>query len=211
MKHDQLQWKSGRRRRPGDGIDAFSLIELLVVIAIVSILAVLTLPSLSSALTASKLNSASQSVADSIALARQEAVTADRDVQVRFYNITTGQFQGWRAFQVIQVEQTSSGSTLVPVTRVRLLPDGMIISPTSKLSPLLTADSAISGTVNLPVYGNTSYAGFYFLPNGSMESTLTSGNSFLTLQSATAVGSPPADYSTIQINPVTGKTITYRP
>ncbi len=146
--HRKLQSKSGRHRLDA-GTAAFSLIELLVVLAIVALVAVLTLPSLSSALNASKLDSASQTVADSIALARQEAVTKDRDVQVRFYNMTTGSFQGWRALQIIRVEQTPSGSTLVPVTKVRPLPDGVIISPTSTLSPLLTADPVISGTVNL--------------------------------------------------------------
>ncbi len=205
----QFPSKCLRRRHPAAG--GFSLIELLVVVAIISLLAVLAMPSLSSALTASKLNSASQMVADSIALARQEAVTKDRDVQVRFYKITTGPFQGWRALQVIRVEQTSSGSTLVPVTKVTTLPDGMIVSPAATLSPLLTADSTVQGTVNLPIYGNTSYSGFYFLPSGSIENVLNSGNNFLTLQSVTATGSPPPNYSAIQINPVTGKVTTYRP
>jgi len=189
----------------------FSLVELLVVLAIVAILVVITLPSLSSALTASKLNSASQIVADSIGQARQEAVAKDRDVQVRFYKVATGQLTGWRALQVVRVEQTASGSTLVPVTKVKLLPDGVIISPTAALSALLTADSTISGTVNLPEYGTTSYAGFYFLPSGSIENALSSANNFLTLQSATASGSPPSDYSTLQVNPVTGKVTVYRP
>ncbi len=185
--------------------EAFSLVELLVVLAIVSILAVLATPSLVSALTSGKLNTASQLVADSVALARQEAVAKDRNVQVRFYKITTGPFQGWRALQVVRVEQTSSGSSLVPVTKVRLLPDGVIASATPALSPLLTADTAISGSVSLPIYGASPYAGFYFLPSGAVESALTSANNFITLQNASAAGSPPADYSTLQINPVTGK------
>jgi len=190
---------------------AFSLVELLVVLAIVSVLAVLATPALMSTLASSKLNSASQTVADSVTLARQEAVAKDRNVQVRFYNLTTGTFQGWRAIQVVRVEQTSSGSTLVPVTKVRLLPDGVIVSPMSALSPLLTADSAISGAITLPVYGNASYSGFYFLPSGSVENALSSANNFITIQNASAPGSPPADYSTVQVNPVTGKVITYRP
>ncbi len=206
-----IQSKNATRCHSGAAMDAFSLIELLVVLAIASILIVVTLPSLSSALSSSKLNSASQTVADSIGQARQEAVTKDRNVQVRFYNITTGALQGWRALQVVRVEQTSSGSTLVPVTKVRLLPDGVIISPTPALSPLLTADSAISGTVNLPVYGNVSYAGFYFLPSGSIENAVNSANNFLHCRSQRR----PARLLRIIVpsrsTRVTGKVITYRP
>ncbi len=190
---------------------AFSLLELLVVLAIVSVLAALSFSSLVSSLAGSKLNSAGQIVADSIGLARQEAVARDRNVQVRFYQITNGTFQGWCALQLLRVEQTSSGAALVPVTHVILLPDGVIISASSTLSPLLTADTALQGTVALPIYGNTAYAGFYFLPSGSVESALNNANNFITLQNATATGSPPANYSTVQIDTISGKVTTYRP
>ena len=196
-----------RRARPGAA--AFSLIEVLVVLGVISIVAVLTLPTLNSAFTSAKINSATQMIADTIALARQEAVAKDRYVQVRFYKITTGTQQGWRAIQVFRMEPNSGGSTTVAVTRLQTLPDGIILSPT--LSPLLTADSAISGTDTLPIYGSTSYGGFCFLPSGETENSLTAQNNYITVQNATSPGAPPSNYSTLQVNLVTGKVITYRP
>lgn len=183
----------------------FSLIELLVVLAIIGIVAVLAIPSISLALVGSRIDSAGQMISDSFGQARQEAVAKDRDVQVRFYKLTSG----WCAFQIFRAEPSASGSTLVAVTPVRLLPQGIVISST--LSPLLTADAAISGTVTLPVYGATAYAGFYFLPSGQTESALTTQNNYVTVQGAHASGSPPSNYSTLQINLVTGKVEAYRP
>jgi len=191
---------------PGRG---FSLVELLVVLAIVSVLAVLTIPAMNSSMTSTKLTAAGQMISDTIGLARQEAVTKDRDVQVRFYNISANMWPGWRAIQVLRVEPSSSGSTLVAVTKLRLLPDAIILSPT--LSPLVSADPAVAGTTTLPVYGTVSYGGFYFVPSGEVESALTTANNYVTLQSATAKGSPPPNYSTLQVNLTTGKVATYRP
>lgn len=188
---------------------AFSLVELLVVLAIISIVAVLALPALSSSMTSTRLTNAGQMISDTIGLARQEAVAKDRNVQVRFYNLTSGTWPGWRAFQVFRVEQGGSGATLVPVTKLHTLPDGIVISAT--LSPLLTADPAVTGTASLPSYGNATYAGFYFLASGEVESALNPQNNYLTLQSATASGSPPTNYSTLQINTVTGRVSTFRP
>jgi uncharacterized protein (TIGR02596 family) len=190
-------------------VRGFSLIELLVVLAVVSILAVIAIPAMNSSMTSTKLTAAGQMISDTIGLARQEAVTKDRDVQVRFYNIGANTWPGWRAIQVLRVEPTSSGSSLVAVTKLRLLPDAIILSST--LSPMVSADPAVTGTTTLPIYGTATYGGFCFLPSGEVESALTTANNYVTVQSATAQGSPPANYSTLQVNLTTGKVTTYRP
>jgi len=194
--------------RPG----GFSLIEILLVIAILVMLAVVALPAIGPVLAGSNINRAGITATDSILRARQEAVSRNREVQVLFYNFSApASAQGWRAVQVFRVEQSSTGRTIVPASRVTLLPEGSMISSNAALSPLLFADASLKGTTNLPSYGATSYAGFRFRPNGSLSSEINSTNNFLTLQAASARGNPPANYYTLQINPVTGKVTAYRP
>jgi uncharacterized protein (TIGR02596 family) len=191
---------------------AFSLVELLVVIAILAVLAAVAFPAVSSILAGSTINRAGITATDSILRARQEAVTRSREVQVLFYNFSTpASAQGWRGFQVFRVEQSATGRTIVPSSRITLLPEGAVISSNAALSPLLFADANLQGTTNLPAYGSASYAGFRFRPNGSVSSEINLTNNFLTLQGGSSSGNPPPNYYTLQINPVTGKITAYRP
>ncbi len=144
-------------------------------------------------------------------LARQEAVSKNREVEVRFYSFPVNGAAGWRAAQVFRVEQASGAASLVPVDRVVPLPNGIVISSSAALSPLLSADASIQGTVVLPGYGSATYAGFRYRPDGSTGSVVTSANNFLTFQEANDPASPPKNYCTLQINPVTGKVSSYRP
>lgn len=198
--------------RPSSRPGGFSLLEILLVIAILVMLAVVALPAIGPVLTGSNLNRAGITATDSILRARQEAVSRNREVQVLFYNFSTPtSAQGWRGLQVVRVEQSSTGRLIVPASRIVLLPEGSVISSNTALSPLLFADATLRGTTNLPAYGATSYAGFRFRPNGSLSSEINLTNNFLTLQAASASGNPPANYYTLQINPVTGKVTAYRP
>jgi hypothetical protein len=89
------------------------------------------------------------------------------------------------------------------------IPEGVVISSNTTVSPMLAVAS--TGSTNLPGYGNVQFASFRFRPNGSMESGFSSTNNSLTLQNANAVGDPPPNYYTIQVNPLTGKITVYRP
>ncbi len=197
------------RVREGEG--AFTLVELLVVVAILCVLMALSLPALNSALAGSNLTRGSQFMEDAFLLARQEAVSKNREVEVRFYSFPVNGAAGWRAAQVFRVEQASGAASLVPVDRVVPLPNDIVISSSAALSPLLSADASIQGTVVLPGYGSATYAGFRYRPDGSTGSVVTSANNFLTFQEANDPASPPKNYCTLQINPVTGKVSSYRP
>jgi len=190
---------------------AFSIVELLVVMVILVILAAITLPAMNSMMGAANLSRAGVTVSDNLAKARQEAVARSREVEVQFYSIRSDPDQGWRAMQMFRVEQGASGRTLIPLSRVVSLPDGVMISSSATLSPLLTADTSIQGSTNLPGYGLTTYAGFRYRPNGTVGGAVTGTNNFLTLQNIKAAGSPPANYYTVQVNPMTGKVIAFRP
>jgi uncharacterized protein (TIGR02596 family) len=191
------------------GADAFSLIELLVVMAVLAILVSVSVPALTSLTAGSNLNRAGQLVGDQIAMARQEAVAKNRDVQIVFYNLTNGLTKGWRGMSVQRIEQTSSGKVMVAVSKVAQLPDNVIISESSTLSPMLTAGT--TGTTNLANFGSVQYSAFRFRANGSLEGGFGAANNILTLQMATAQGNPPSNYYTIQVNALTGRVSVYRP
>lgn len=188
---------------------AFSLIELLAVMAVIALVVAVTLPAFTSLASGSNLNRAGRMVGDQIALARQEAVARNRDVQVTFYNLTNGMTKGWRGMRILRIDQTQNGMVTNAASRIVQIPEGIIISPEPAVSPLLTAGS--TGTTNLPGYGTVEFSSFRFRANGSLESGFGTSNNSLTLQNANAQGSPPANYYTIQVNPLTGKVSVYRP
>jgi uncharacterized protein (TIGR02596 family) len=155
----------------------------------------------------SNLTRAGSLIADQCTLARQEAVTRNRNVEVRFFRLPGEASPAWRGLQVIRIEENGGQ---VPVGKLLFLPEGILISDSETLSPLMMAGDPIIGQVENPTYGTLIYRAFRFRPNGSTGGALGAGN-FLTLCSARAQGSPPANFCTVQVNPVTGKITTYRP
>lgn len=202
MRLDKLPARWSGRQSAG-----FSLLELLAVMAIVIVLCSLAAASFSEILMGSNLTRAGNLVADQCTLARQEAVTRNRNVEVRFFYLSQEASPAWRGLQVIRIEENGNQ---VPVGKLLVLPEGILISDSETLSPLMMAGDPILGTIESPTHGTLSYRAFRFRPNGSTGGALGSGN-FLTLRSAMAQGSPPANFCTVQVNPVTGKITTYRP
>ncbi len=188
---------------------AFSLIELLVVMGILILLMTFAIPAFNSITVGSNLNRAGLMIGDEIALARQEAVSKNRDVQVVLYKLPTGTTSAWRGIRLLRIDQTPAGMVTNAASRLLQIPEGVLISPDAAYSPLLT--SAVNDTVTLPGYGTVQCASFRFRANGSLESRISSASNFLTLQSVTATGNPPANYYTIQVNTLTGKLSVFRP
>jgi uncharacterized protein (TIGR02596 family) len=185
---------------------AFSLVELLVVIAIMALLIAAAVPALSSVAQGSNLNRAGQMLGDQIAQARLTAVSRNREIQVRFYQLTNGLDTGWRGLQVWRIEQSATGSIGVPASRLMVLPEGVIVEPDR--SPLLDADATVLGADILPSRGSVNYQGFRFRPNGAMSAGVSASNNYLTLRPVRDSG---ANYYTVQVDPLTGKTTVYRP
>jgi uncharacterized protein (TIGR02596 family) len=191
----------------------FSLIELLVVISIIGILSAAAIGGLSNVARSTNLTSAAQRLGDQFAVARQTAVARNLPVEVRIYDLpdydlTTGNLM--RGIQLF----LSDGSA---VSRPLLFPQRVIISTNTTASPMLGAMN--SGSANFSSFGSRSYKSFTIRPNATLSVTnanpLTDTNCFLTLHhendARPAGGITPANFATVQINPVTSKVTILRP
>ena len=190
---------------------AFSLIELLVVVAIIGIMAALAVPAFSSISAASGITRGGQLVGDQIILARQEAVSKNRDIEVRLIDMTNGVWSGYTALQLWIKDEAG---VLSPLGKLQRLPEGVLILSNAVYSPLLTADSTVSAGP-MPNSGPAAlrpYKGFRIRANGSPSGSITANNNFLTVVLAReASQTPQANYYSVSVNPITSKVKIYRP
>lgn len=203
---------------------AFSLVELLVVIAILLILMAMVLPATTSLMRSMNISRAASLVTDEMNFARQTALSRNRDVELRFYRLGSKldggakQFRAMRSFLADGTDATKSQ----PLSKVKHLPDSVILSDNTTLSSLLDyqnpARSGLTqGTEALPS-GSTEYVSFLFRANGGTSLKPIAppeGNWFVTVTAenvqADGGNELPANYFTAQVDPVTGRTRSYRP
>jgi uncharacterized protein (TIGR02596 family) len=197
------------------GKRAFTLVELVTVLGIMLILAALAFPSIAAILTSSSLTESGQILSSQISLARQIASSRGYPVEVRLIQSPTTGY-----YYAIQLFAVTSGGTLTPANHLVLLPAGAVISAsTTTLSPYLA--NLQTGTLpQMNAAGVLSnYVSFRISPNGLVDPypALPSPGGFaylyltvVPLQSAT-VTTAPSNYVTVQINPVTGSQLVYRP
>jgi uncharacterized protein (TIGR02596 family) len=212
----------------------FSLIELLVVCAILAVVAGFTVPAASTALRGSQLTQGSQLLSDQIALARQTALTKNAAIEFRIYKFADPEIPGetpsnpstgrYRAFQTFEILDSGGAIALGKIQR---LPNSVIFNEKtlSSLIDLATSTQApmtgnattnltappLAGTVNR----NYQWISFRFLPNGG---TNLDPNKiwFLTLHGSTTnpvttTSAADLNFFTLQIDPVSGTTKSYRP
>jgi uncharacterized protein (TIGR02596 family) len=217
-------------RRSRASLNSFSLLELLVVLAIISILAALAIPALFGTMRAYQLNATGQTVINTLVLARQKALSGSHAVQVRFYLLpdynsapATAPLATYRAMQcLIEGDPTNnaSGTVFVPttaLTKAIFFPAPVIVMMSTTQSPLLSL-SGQSGLPNdssnpLPTYGaNYNYTYFRFKADGTTD--LTSGINSVTLMlenDKIIANGLPNNYETIQIDPMIGSVVSFRP
>jgi len=207
----------------------FSLVEMVVVIGIIAVIAVFAVPAAGTIIRGTQLTQASQILVDQISLARQYAVTKNRAIEVRFYRFgdpevpeekyedpTTGKF---RAIQIFEV---SESGTPLPIGKIQRLPTSTVIND-GELTTLIdkegnTAQTPVKPTDQDPelprgVKKNYQYSSFRFQPDGSTN-LLPDKSWYATVHALTdrvVDKKPPVNFFTLQIDPVSGTTKSYRP
>jgi len=206
---------------------AFTLLELILVMAIIVFLTVVALPAFTSVLRGSDITTATALLTAQFNLARMQAIARNRQVQVRIYSYADPRIPGenpassatwhWHAIQSIELDL--AGNTLP--NKVQKLPNGAVIDENTNLSTLLP--SAASGRVLIPGSATTgsipaagtsyNYTTFTYNPDGSTDLS-PSLQWFLTVRSINTLSSgstPPANFATVQVDPLNGTTLVFRP
>ena len=213
---------------------AFSLIELIVVIAVIVIIAAFTMPAMNTILRGSQLTQASSLLVGQLSLARQQALTRNRVIEVRIYRFGDPEIPSEKAndpttgsFRAMQLFEVQTNGTALPLDKPQRLPNSVIFSfaEGTGLSSLL--DTGTAGAPKKPgtddkaaprmprgVDLDYEYVAFKFLQDGSTDKSPT-GKWYLTLINATdklaAPTQPPPNFFTVQIDPVSGVTRSFRP
>jgi uncharacterized protein (TIGR02596 family) len=212
----------GLRKRPrGDGRTrqriAFTLLEILLVIALIMILVALLAPGITSIGKAQRLTQAEQLITSQLVLARQIAVAQGQTIEVRFYRYQ-GASDTSPTFQAIQLIKWGTDGIQRPADRLHKLPAGVVLyDNTNARSTLLdaarirTSDPA-QNDPDLPEAkaGKYDVASFIFLPDGSTNLDVT-GYWHVTAASTPIQNTLPANFITVQLDPLNGIPRVYRP
>jgi len=193
----------------------FSLLELLVVVAIIALLTALVTPAVQSVTGGLDITRAADLVSTYIGIARQTAVTRNRNTEVRFYFLKDSfGVERCRALQIFL--QKDDGSGWDAFGRIQKLPDSICIDSGSELSPLIGRQTKKAGSDSLPGVGTGyQYVVITYRPDGTAKPiTGNTTDNFITLR-LSRLDDPlttlPDNYATIQIIPVTGQVRTFRP
>ena len=211
---------------------AFTLIELLLVVIVMVLIMTLVAPALNTLMESNNIARAGQMLSDQIKLARQTATSGNHTVEVRLIELPplTGGTAGYNAIQLwTAIPPPLAGVvTYAPSSKMVVFPYGISISGSklgvgnvSGMSYFLLYLSSSTIPAGFPTAGDY-YVAFEIKPTGLINPISTVARIFpsmsqiyLTVVPARNAGSTvtttPVNFATIQINPMTGSTLIYRP
>ena len=196
---------------------AFTLVELIVVVAIVSILFIVSTPYTLSALQAASLTSAGDTLMQKLSQAQQRALTENRPVGLEFYFYDKDGIQGCHAVQLISWSPVTNVAT--PLEQPHYWNGGRCVLVEGTLSPIFDSQlsSLTANPATQPPFDNleATTRRVLFYPNGSTNLRMLLRNAYLTLvltqNYQEDLSTAPRNYYTVQLDPVTGRTRSYRP
>ncbi len=182
----------------------FSLVELLVAIAIIGLLAAITVPALTSVMQSSDLTRGGQLVSDQVNLGRQTASAQNTVIELRLIKIP-----GRKGYAATQLWRADDSGQMSPSRRIVNLPQSVTIADNT-LSPAVAGLPA--GTMMLNG-SSVDYRALQIRPTGEITPVVEMKDLVLTIVPEIFAGntSLPANYFLVQINPVTGTPLVYRP
>ena len=196
----------------------FTLVEMIAVMAVIIVALALVTPAVSTILVGNKLTQASDNLQSQLTLARETAIAQNRQVEVRFYQYvdpsSPGTSSTYNALQAFSV----NGSVYTALEKVQALPTKIIIDSGTTLSSLWSSSTALNssatGQTGVPGVRAYSYMAVRFRPDGSTNLPPTGGPWFLTLHDALKgdkMATPPPNFITLEIDPVSGELTVFRP
>lgn len=214
--------KPTRRERRPRGL---TLTELLAVIAIMAIVAVLALGSLQNFSIAMDVTDSTQRVGNVLNLARQNAVSRNKYVQVRFYR-PAGAQDGYTGMAFFQADSPLNGTAaeyaawetnglLKQEGKMTTLPSScaLVADPAASALFATLATKGQSGTAS---YGGKAleWVGVYFKPDGSLGLDAAAVGLNMALCQAVryqAGGKLPANYAVLTLDRMNGRFQVVRP
>lgn len=206
-----------RRQQASHIATGFTLIEIVVVVALVAMIFAFATPYTLSAVRAASLSSAGDTLMQKLSLAQQRAVTENRPVGLDFFFYLKDGVQACHAIQLVKYDAATNLAT--PLEEPTYWGDGRALLVEGTLSPMFVGNlsAADTGTAAQEPF-KALEATFYrilFYPNGSTNLNVPLRDAYLTLISIQNyqedLSEPPPNYYTVQVDPVTGRTRSYRP
>ena len=183
--------------------------------AVVILVASFAVPAVSSIMRAEGVTRGGSTVEQTMARARQLALSRNRKMEVRIYKYNDPKIVGEEAtFRALQIFQVEDDGTAEAVSKVQSLPSSAAVNESSTLSPLISGgDTNLSSKPKIPRVG-TSYDAVFvtFLPDGAAE--LGASQNYLTIHDGNVpvdASTTPDNYYTVQIDPLLGTVRSYRP
>ncbi|MDD5350193.1 MAG: Verru_Chthon cassette protein D [Chthoniobacteraceae bacterium] len=199
----------------------FSLIEILLVLSIASILMTLSVSSVQKMIHSTDLTSSAVTVVDAFNLARQQALSSNHPVEVRVYKVPPKNgtsLSGSSAFRALGVYQINENGPQL-VNKLIYLNGNTEIAATQSFGTLLFY--APSLTASLPGVASNSpceYRSFQYHPDGSTDlnpqppsASDTWHVMIYNADKPPTDSMPPANYISVQLDPVSGRTETFQP
>ncbi|MEM0895707.1 MAG: Verru_Chthon cassette protein D [Verrucomicrobiota bacterium] len=194
---------------------AFTLLEITIVMLVVAILFTLAVPALQEHERSSRLADSADRLVRLFRLARQHAMTGNRNTQVRFYRFedpnVPGSIEAFRAARL--TTPSEDGETGDQISGLFLLPTRMVITDGEEFSSMFSLGEELTER-DFPTTGGSTvdYVGIEFRANGTIDGS-PSARYFLTLwdENRAVREKPPKDYATIQVDPVSGGVDVFRP